>query len=321
MHTASSLGTWQTCKRLYRYKYVDLVRLVSQGTPRMVGSAVHAGLEAFALGSPAHECVVAAERYSDDPWWLTHEGLIELARSRVMLRAYCQHWSATRNDWETIEAEAEWERDGIGGKRDALLRHKTTGELYLVEHKTTSEEVDNTGCDYWQRLAIDTQITLYQQDAEAKYGERVGILYDVIRKPSGGPQLKVRATRRKTETEEEYQARKESARESLPEFEDRLFAEMVAEPDKYLVRHEVHRTHDQATELLAEMRETVAEIDGYQGIYPRSDSACKSRYGVCPYLGVCTGVMSLDDPRFVKVDTAHVELSNNKEDDYADCPI
>jgi hypothetical protein len=324
LHTISSLRAWQTCRRLYKHKYVDLVRPAKAPRPFAIGSAVHGGLEMFAHGLGL-EAMLAPCDNLEDP--------LDKHRARAMLRAYFARWEADRDSWEVVDVEGKLETVKLGvslftGRSDAAMRWRPTGKLYLQEHKTTSDDVETVGDDYWQRLALDTQVTLYREELERRTGEPVAILYDVLKKPGGKPKLKEAIRRRKDETDEQHEARKEAARETWQEFEDRLVAEMLAAPDEYLVRREVHRTSEQTAEILAELAEVARDIDTYSGVYPRNDSACSARYGSCPFLGVCSGAQQLDDPKFTRLATPHPELADNKEDPHGrisepseQCPV
>lgn len=320
MHTVSSVRCWRTCRRLYRYKYLDLVRPAITSKALGVGSAVHAGLESFHAGADLYDVMRASMAVDviDDT---------ERARVSAMLAAYHHHWAPSRSEWSPVEIEGEFRMQmagaEVGGKMDALMRHVPTGRLFLWESKTTSEEVGTVGADYWQRLAMDLQVTTYQLEIHKRLGEMPGIIYDVIRKPLGEPKLKQRIAKRKSETQEEYKARKEAARETLDEFQYRIMTTMLNAPGDYLVRREVHKTLSDAGQTIAELEETLREIDSYAGSYPRNDTACRSKFGTCAYLGVCTGAEQLDSERFVRVESAHTELSHQQEDahDFDDCPI
>lgn len=326
MHTVSSIKEWRSCRRRYRYKYVDLIRPVKISKALSIGTAFHAGLEAVWSGD-LDGALARAETALADAWWQTPEGLVERARVRAMLSAYVARWRDSQADWQPVEVEGVFNLDLVpgstfAGKRDALARHIPTGQLYLVEHKTASEDIADVGADYWQRLALDLQLTVYQEAVATKLGEVPAILYDVARKPGGSPKLKKSIARRKDESDESLAARKDAERETVDEFEARLLADITATPDDYLVRREVHRTREQNAEQLAELRETIAELDSYRGSYPRHDAECRSRFGVCPYLGVCAGVETLDSERFYRLDVTHPELQAEHEaDEYADCPL
>ena len=320
LHTTSAVREWG-CKRRYRYKYIDLVRPAIKGKALMVGDAVHRGLESYKLGSTLAATIADLNMYCQGDYWDTPDGPQELARVRAMLRAYYHRWADTRDDWEVLENETNFDvelADGIrfGGRRDFLGRHVANGgALYLWDHKTTSEEVSNVGEDFWGRLALDTQITGYCEAVARQYGEMPRVIWDVIRKPSSkmgnrrdAKGKAVRIVRRKSESDDEYAQRRMAALESVEEFEDRLYNEMVSDPDRYLVRREVHRTPSQHAELLADLIERCREIQDYDGTYPRNDALCQSRYGTCPYLGVCAGVEQLDSERFERLETPHPEL-------------
>jgi hypothetical protein len=321
IHTISSLRTWNTCKRLYRYKYVELVRPAKSGRALDIGTAVHGGLEMF-WHCMNIDSVLAPCDALEDP--------VDRARARAMLRAYATRWEADRADWDVLSVEGKLDTVTLGpvqftGKSDAAVRYRPTGKPYLLEHKTTSDDVETVGDDYWQRLALDTQVTLYRQDLERRLNEPAGILYDVIKKPGGSPKLKEKVAKRKTEADEEYEARKLAARETFQEFEDRLTETMLAEPDVYLVRREVHRTRDQNDAILAELQEVATEIDGYRGTYPRNDGACSARFGTCPFLGVCAGAQQLDDPKFKQIDSPHPETqedsNGSSSEPGVECPV
>jgi hypothetical protein len=291
---------------------VDLRRPQS-AKAQAIGTATHDGLEAFDAGGDVLALELAASRtVIEGGYWSTEGADVEAARVRAMLRAYHDRWSAERDDWEVVESEGEWRADlrgvRVAGKRDAIWRSKASGALVVVERKTTSDEIGSAGDDYWQRLALDSQIALYAWEASQRYREEVSILYDVIRKPMGKPRIADRKTKE---------------RESLAEFEARLVGEMLADPGKYLVRRVVHQTREQGAEIMAELAETASEIATYRGSYPRNDQACQTRYGRCPFLGVCTGTESLDS--FPRADGPHVELKTVTEEahgsEYSDCPL
>jgi hypothetical protein len=251
---------------------------------------------------------------------------VEYHRARAMVAAYFWRWLADRDDWDCLQVEGQFSGQIAQGKIDGLERKRSTGQAFLWELKTASDEIATVGDDYWQRLALDVQIAIYHAEQEAAVGEELGVLYDVLRVPGGKPKMKERIARRKAETEEQYEARKAAALETLEEFEVRLFNEMIGDQDKYLVRREVHVRRDERDAIVAEFAEDSAALATYIGSYPRNDSACKSRFGTCPYLGVCCGAESLDSERFVKVDSKHTELASasqeEAQDDYsASCPL
>jgi hypothetical protein len=331
LHTASSTREWEICHRRYRYKYIDRCRVAMKGRALNVGTIFHSGMESFAAGASVGQTIADInEEANSNDYWATDDGQIELPRTRAMIRAYFNKWENHRELWMPVEIERTlgMQLDGdaeFSGKIDLLAKRKSDGKLFVWDHKTASDEIANVGTDFWQRLAIDRQVTLYAELAKQLYGERPGIMWDAVRKPLGRPRMKKKIAKRKSETQTEYEARKAEQMESLEEFEQRLFETMVADRDSYFVRREVHRTSDQSKEAMSALVETVREIENYQGSYPKNDGACQSRYGTCPYLGVCCGVETLDSERFIQSDVTHPELELNSEtkgESYElDCPI
>lgn len=339
IHTNSSIGTWRLCKRRYKYEYVDKIRPVAKSAALGCGSAVHEGLEVFKRGGALISCIEAVDRYCAREDFRQIEGWeVEHRKARALITAYYERWSKTRDYWDFVGVEGSFlsqiaPTSKIAGKRDGVAIFRPENRAYLHENKTTSSDIATVGDSYWERLAFDSQITIYGHTLAEEEGIKdLSILYDVIRKPATKPKYKQRIVKRKAETQEEFEQRKAEALETLDEYEARLIQEIKADPDKYLVRREVHRTREQNEAILAELRETIAEMDIYleygAGLFPRNDKAC-SAFGGCPFRGVCAGFESLDDPKFERVDEEHQELPElaaftNKEDaqdEYSDCPI
>lgn len=330
LHTMSSTGEYESCERRYRYKHIDLVRPRIAGKARNVGSLLHSGLELFHADKSIDECLAALDAITKlvgaDEFFNSPDGQIEYHRTRAMLRAYFQRWAETRPAWKVIAVERAFEFEiapGVmfAGKLDLVAERD--GVLYVWDHKSSSDEIANVGTDFWQHLAIDKQIVTYSEAIKREHGRMPAILWDVVGKPGGKPRGKAKIARRKSETDQEYETRKADNLETLDEFEERLCAEMLAAPDEYLVRREVHRTAEQHAELLAEVIETCRRIDAHQGPWVRNDRACQSKYGTCAYLGVCAGVEGLDSERFEKLETPNPELGtttggNNELDN---CPL
>ena len=71
------------------------------------------------------------------------------------------------------------------GKWDGTVSFQ--GQAWLLEHKTTCQDISDLSAPYWRQLAIDSQVSGYML-AHWQGGERLaGTLYDVIRKPQIRP--------------------------------------------------------------------------------------------------------------------------------------
>lgn len=160
---------------------------------------------------------------------------------------------------------------------------------WVLEHKTTSQPI-GAGENFWARLQLGQQPSIYV-DAAIRLGYQVeGVLYDVLRKPD------VRV--RKDETPEAYGARTLEA--------------IVADPDMYFRRGKVVRLSTERARALIDIKATTRAIREQRRDvrWPRNPDACERFGRWCEYFDVCTGTASLDDPvRFETRDPAGKVLS------------
>ncbi len=190
LYTTSRLRVWRECQRKEFYRYTLGIRTPS--TPAMrFGTCAHAALEAWYRawqqglcgrdGKPDLRLVDALE-YINDAADLDE---IDRIRLRALVVAYDLRWGG--EDWDILGVEVEfsyWLGDvHIGGKIDALIRDRKTDRAWIVEHKTSTADT-SPGSPYWQKLTLDTQISIYIDGAA--YGldyEIAGCIYDVLKRP------------------------------------------------------------------------------------------------------------------------------------------
>lgn len=168
-----------------------------------IGSAVHAAVDVLIKGGSFADAMVEAKcSYHGAPPWadylmpeqkeiLTNDG-IALVHALVYA-FYVVYLPTFMAEYETLEAESEinWlvrELDeGYSGKYfivcmsrpDAILRHKASGKLWHVSHKT-AKRFDQLSV---QRLTVDIQRFAESLAIQAKYGEEVeGTLYNYFLK-------------------------------------------------------------------------------------------------------------------------------------------
>jgi hypothetical protein len=121
----------------------------------------------------------------------------ERVRAEEMLRGYHYRWSG--EDLEPLAVEVEFRTPlinpatgaqsktyDLGGKLDVVVRRRRGGAVFLVEHKSSNEDI-RPGTEYWRRLRLDTQISQYFVGARALGYEDVGCIYDVLGKPAQRP--------------------------------------------------------------------------------------------------------------------------------------
>jgi hypothetical protein len=190
----------------------------------------------------------------------------------------------------------------LGGKLDALCR--IDGRIYLVEHKTTSEEC-GPGSDYVRRLRLDGQVSLYYQGARSLGYDVAGVVYDVIRKPGLRP-YQVGQRRKVAETAEEYGVR--------------VLQDIEEQPERYYQRHIVVRLEEEEREAMADVWATARAMREGElaGRYPRNVDAC-IRYGrACSYFDLCTGAVTAGEgDRFRVATRRHEELTEEKKEEAA----
>src|SRR5579872_5658882 len=151
------------------------------------------------------------------------------AIARGLMRGYDSRWVDA--GWTALAVEEEYHLPIINpdtskpsrtfthaGKLDG--KAEFGGKRFLVEHKTSSEEISDPNAPYWRRLEIDAQVSGYML-AQWQQGNKLdGTLYDVIRKPGIRPKQVTRGSR--LETPEE--------------FEERLYADTLERPEWYFQR-------------------------------------------------------------------------------------
>lgn len=183
LYTSSRLRVWRQCVRAHFYRFV--LRIHTASSPAMMfGTHAHKALEAWyrawMLGADdlrlSAAFTVIDEADCDE---------IDRIRLRVIVAAYDARWGD--EDWEVLEVEKEFRYFlgdvEIGGKIDALIRDRATGKVYVVEHKTSTADT-SPGAPYWDRLAIDTQVSIYIDGAAFGLDyEIAGCIYDVLKRP------------------------------------------------------------------------------------------------------------------------------------------
>lgn len=178
--TSSRLRVLRECPRRHKLRYVDGLTTPSTAEMRF-GTVGHAALEAYLRAWQAgdlEERLGAALVLADElPEF-------DRAKLRLLLVAYHERWGG--EDWEILAVEVEFRYylgdHEIGGKIDAIICERATGRVYVLEHKFTGSDT-SIGGPYWERLALDTQVSIYIDGAAMLGHEIAGCIYDVIKRP------------------------------------------------------------------------------------------------------------------------------------------
>ena len=313
IHTISSIRTWQKCKKKWFWQNIELLKPAKPSKALELGSAVHKFLEAVYSPLSKEESMRLMVQYCNDhfsPEWLD----VETRRATAICDAYLETYgdkliSNERGDVTSIEKRLTRDFRGFtfSGKTDMTTETHTV-QKYIWDHKTTSDDISNVGENYWQKMNLDNQAAVYS----FLEGGSPRIVWDVIKKPGGNPKMKERIVKRKTESGEEFDQRKQDSMESLDEFQARLYQEIMNNKTGYFARNEVYMTELHVAYAMEDLLSEALAIEEASR-WPKSDGACISGYGTFEYFGLCVGTESIDSGNFIKLKEAHPELSESTE--------
>lgn len=338
--TVSRIKAWLRCPRLHRFAYLDRRRPRVDAIELRFGTAWHRWLESWWLDVPvAISTAVAGLGLS------TYD---EVALE-VMAAAYDARHRADRDNFEVIGVEKEFrillEADAgeaeVAGKLDVLLRQRSDGSCWVLESKSTGEDIDPEAT-YWERLRLDAQISTYILAAETLAGQSIaGVIYDVAKKPSAPRRAtpiesreytqgkgckpcggKARGGVRGTgcaacagtgwEEAPRLHARMRDHDETVEEYQERIAEAIIAEPESWLRRVRVQRLaeglDDDAGDVVASalLMQRAVEL----GHHPKNPSACRMYGRTCAYAAVCRGEASIADESQFRDSPAFEELAD-----------
>lgn len=308
--THSRLACYRSCPRKHFLRYELGLRPITDGSPLRVGSAFHAALEAYDKGT--------------DPASALEAGLadeFEMAMVAAMVNGHRTMWSL--NDLEVVATEQEfaiplvnpetgaqtnvWQ---LAGKLDRIVR-LPDGRLALMEYKTTSRDFA-PGADYWLRLHMDQQLSLYMIAAREAGFDVQTVLYDVTRRPGMRPLKATPEDQRKyVKATGALYANQRDADETPDEYAARIAADIAARPDHYFARIEIARLDQDLEDCAAEIWQQQQAIREAQrtGRWYRNPAACIENFK-CEYLNVCMNrdLEYVTPDGFTRSENVHPEL-------------
>lgn len=314
--TVSEMKCYHGCPRHHHLRYGLGYRPVGEASPLRFGKAMHTGLEAWLQSGEHLGAAIEAVRPRGgdyDPF--------ELVKIEELLMGYHARWAGS--GYEVLAVEQEFRTPllnpetgypsqtfELGGKIDGIVRD-SFGRVWIIEHKTTSEDV-STGSKYWLRLQIDSQVSTYMVGARALGYDVVGVLYDVIHKPTIRPYSATPMESRKYTKAGALYAGQHENDQSPEEFRDRLRNDILENPDKYYQRGEVVRLEADELDAAADAWQTAKQMRDSERLnrHPRHDGACVRWGRDCEFFPVCSRTAVLDDPTmYRKAEQSHEELS------------
>lgn len=320
--TNSRLKAFQACRRLHHFKYVQGYRPVQKAAALDFGTVFHAGLEGWwrawkdGLSAQALELARSCAAHA-----AMEAALDEIAWTKLdlLLYAYDARWGSTMGEWDILGVELEFRTpvaDGVSdaGKLDLLLRKRIDGTVWIGEHKTSGADL-SPGSTYWQRLRMDSQVSMYFRAVRAMGYEPAGCLYDVIVKPEHRPLQATPVESRKYRKDGGLYANQRDRDETLEEFRARLTEVIVADPSAYFARAEVVRLASELEAFDEDKAEVTSSIRQAEllGLRARSLDACFKFNRPCEFLSVCDGTADINDPNlFTRSGRIHPELSSDE---------
>ena len=314
IHTSSSINCYMRCPKLYDYKYEQGYRSAAPIPAYLIGTAVHIGLEYFWRGNSFAESMLKVSEFMrSEDHFSTDAGKVERFRISAYIKGYYRRWAADLELYDVISCELQFYHSGRAGKLDVLVRRKSDGKLVIIEHKTAGpySKADEQGSPYWSKLSMDTQLAFYINNVMELTGEIPSVIYDVVLKTRSTP-LKSKARQKKNESELDFLKRKSEDCETLHQYHSRLTGIYVSEAKVRYFRQEIYITSDELNLKMQEINNLIEQIENNKTRI-RNTSACNGYGSPCSFMGVCTGVEQLDDPKFLKKERAHEELQQQKE--------
>lgn len=327
--TSSRLKAARSCRRQHHLSYDLGIRPAVEGEATRFGTLVHRGLEAWwkaASQGMSGDALLLGVSVALNAAAGPETDLFERARAEVLLTGYHERWAPELVHYEILGVEVEFGCDLInpltgkssqtwklGGKMDALVRERGTGRVLVVEHKTSSEDI-TAGSEYWRRLRMDGQVSIYYEGAKSLGYEVGGCLYDVLGKPGQKPLKATPADKRKyvKATGALYAGQRE-ADETPAEFRARVLESVAGDPEGYFQRGDVVRLEQEMADAMLDVWQLAQELRAAELVsrWPRNPGACVQYGRTCAYFDVCTNCASLDDPSRFKRTEQHPELTQH----------
>jgi len=351
--THSQIQTALTCPRKHYIQYVLGLRPATQAKALRIGSAFHQGLDLWAKGqdieTAKNDALVMFDGSAKGIQMTDEENFDYLIDRQILwylLQGHFWRWETVNTGIKFLASELSFEipivnpdsgRSSrnyvLAGKIDGVIQFLETMRIAIMEHKTRSGEIDPEA-DYWQRLRIDQQISIYYIA-----GQKLGlnpdlIYYNVVRKPmiepkqiplmdelgveivldANGERVRTKDGKRYRRTgDKDFGYVLQTRKESPDEYGQRMIEDMQSRPDFYFARKEIPRTSIQmedAQQDIWQMTQVIRDCDCH-GRWPRNTGACIG-FGRCPYFLLCTNSWDIESEEipdgFIRVDNVHQEL-------------
>lgn len=253
------------------------------------------------------------------------------AKCRGLMLGYDARWSHVRFEVISVEeviitplVNPDSDRTSrtftLAAKKDATVRYEN--QTVLIDHKSTSDDIQDPNSPYWRQLMIEAQPSHYML-MDHLLGNKVDYaIWDVMRKPGIKPKDISKADHEKAAITGEYcgyQLTHETLaylRAGNKHENDEMYTARLADdctnqrPGWYFQRRAVPRLDNQLEEHAREVWQLGQELINARAAkrWPRNSGACMNYGRPCMYLGICSGQDSIDSGRWQQKELVHVEL-------------
>lgn len=343
--TASRARDARACRRRHYLRYVLGYRSAADAHELRFGTLLHLMLEVWWIAVmkvlPVDTWLAVAQAKLDEQ---SGVDLLDKLKLQVLLTGYHLRWAdEAREHYEVLGVERKFEgplvnpktgrassRWKLAGKLDVLVRDRRDGLVRFIEHKSSSEDI-SPGSDYWRRLKMDGQVSVYFEGSRLLGVEPYACLYDVVGKlrhqlcevpvldehgnkvvhDAQGQRVRAKGGRWRQTADKEQGFTLQTRLETPEEFQQRIAGIVAEAPEKYFARGEVHRLEQELADGMTDVWELAQSLgeEELAGRRPRNPDACQQPGRTCPFFAACAGEASLDDQRlYVRSDVLHPEL-------------
>jgi hypothetical protein len=316
--TYSRSQSFKACRKRHWYEYELGLRTITDARALRIGTAHHAGVDCWKKTGDAEAAIESAraafppcpESFDAAEWKIDRETVAALCSG------YCWRWRGSPHKIIASEIPfrlplvnratgAKSTRFELAGKIDGIIELED-GRLAVEEEKTASEDIA-IGSDYFRRLQIDTQPSIYVYAARQLGFDVATVLWSCTRKPTIKPTavavtddlgakivLDSHGNRAKTARGEWRQTGSaadgyvlQTRPMTADEWTQRLVTDIGERPDYYYARVEIPRLDSELEEMQDELwdfQKTLREAQ-LSNRWFRTVSADTCTY--CSYFGLC----------------------------------
>lgn len=301
--THTSLETFKTCRCKYKYRYIDKICPIERKAALEFGSQMHLVLQHLFEMIEAQQTFDGAEYDSKESVTSHLCQMIDIADMEATDRAklkgliigYIKRWyDSDCYEYEVVDVEREFyvkstandrneeHKFDFSGKVDGILKRKSDGKYFILEHKTASAINE----DFMMQKEIDSQTMTYAVAIQETMDIKVsGAIHDILKKQ----QIRIK----KGETDDEFCQR------LIDSVDDDNFTRILVEFPE--------------CELSAFKKELIEAIDdvAYCRNFYKCTGQCIGRFGACEYLPLCRAHGNMEGLEDVyEIRKPHEEISN-----------